>query len=208
MIQIFCGAREPGENPVLDGMYRDRKRIFVDLLKWDLPVVGGAFEIDQFDNDHATYLIAVGDDGAHLGSFRLLPTEGPHILGTLFAWLCDVPVPRAPDIFEISRACISPRLHAAERRRIRDALISASVDYALLHHIRSYSCIADRSWLSQILALGWFTRPLGLSKPVGRGEVGALQIDISTATPLLLRETGTYVPTSMKMADAGTRVAA
>src|SRR5690606_36127630 len=153
-------------------------RIFVDLLKWDVPVIDSRFEIDQFDDARAIYLVAVGDDGAHLGSLRLLPTTGPHILGSLFAWLCDLPVPKAPDIFEISRARVSPRLRAAERRPIRDALISASVDYALLHGIRSYSCIADMSWLSQILALGWFTRPLGLPKPVGRSEAGALQIEI------------------------------
>ena len=207
MIQIFSGGAEPGSDPVLDDMYRDRKRVFVDLLKWDVPVVEGAFEIDQFDDDAATYLIAVGSDGAHLGSFRLLPTTGPHILGTVFGWLCDVPVPSAPDIFEISRACVSPKLRAAERRRVRDRLISASVDYALLHAIRSYSCIADIGWLSQILALGWYTRPLGLPKPVGRKDTGALQIHISPLTPMLLREAGTYVPTDL-VAAAPRRMAA
>lgn len=200
MIQIFDGAREPGASPIFDAMYRDRKRVFVDLLKWDVPVVEGAFEIDQFDTQRAKYLIAIDDGGAHLGSFRLLPTMEPHLLGTLFEWVCDVPVPRAPDIFEISRACVSPRLRADERRRVRNALISACVDYALLHKIHSYSCIVEIDWLSQILALGWFTRPLGLPKLVGRKDAGALQIGISPLTPSLLRESGTYVATSMAVA--------
>lgn len=202
MIQIVNGAARPGTNPMLDAMYRDRKRVFVDLLKWDVPVSDGDFEIDQFDTEAAIYLIAVGDDGAHLGSFRLLPTTGPHILGSVFAWLCDVPVPQSSNIFEISRACVSLRLRAADRRRVRNQLISASVDYALLHHIRSYSCIADIGWLSQILALGWYTRPLGLPKPVGRKDAGALQITITPQTPNLLRETGTYAPAPLAMTAA------
>ena len=39
-------------------MHRDRKKIFVDALKWDVPVVDGQYEIDQFDTDDAIYLLA------------------------------------------------------------------------------------------------------------------------------------------------------
>ncbi|WP_336965639.1 acyl-homoserine-lactone synthase [Sphingobium aquiterrae] len=110
MIQIFRGAQAPGSNAILDAMYRDRKHVFVDLLKWDVPVIDGCFEIDQFDDDRAIYLVAAGESGAHRGSIRLLPTDGPHILGTIFPELCDAAVPRSPDIFEISRGCLSMRL--------------------------------------------------------------------------------------------------
>ena len=88
-------------------MFEDRKSIFVDLLKWDLPVIEGRFELDEFDDSHATYLIVAGEDGDHLGSARLLPTIRPHILGSLFADLCAAPPPTGPQVFEITRFCLS-----------------------------------------------------------------------------------------------------
>ena len=41
----------------IDQMHRDRKRLFVDRLKWDVSVTDGEFEIDEFDTDRAIYLI-------------------------------------------------------------------------------------------------------------------------------------------------------
>jgi len=44
---------EVSENDVLRAMFAARKEVFVDLLKWDLPVLDGRFEIDQFDTPAA-----------------------------------------------------------------------------------------------------------------------------------------------------------
>ncbi len=41
----------------LDTMFRDRKRVFVDRLKWNVPVVDGIYEKDQFDTEDATYIV-------------------------------------------------------------------------------------------------------------------------------------------------------
>ncbi|WP_313802564.1 acyl-homoserine-lactone synthase [Sphingobium sp.] len=208
MIQVFQGALAVGVNATFDAMHRDRKRIFVDLLKWDVPVVKDCFEIDQFDDDRAVYLIAVDPDGHHHGSIRLLPTEGAHILGSVFPWLCDGEVPRSQHIFEISRGCLSPRLRAPERLAVRNALTTAAVEYALLHEIHAFTCIADSGWLSQILSLGWDCWPLGLPQKVGRVLTGALRINIGSDTPHRLREAGTYVPAPLVIASAAERVAA
>ena len=40
-------------------MFEARKRVFVDLLKWDVPVLDDAYEIDQFDTPDASYLVPV-----------------------------------------------------------------------------------------------------------------------------------------------------
>lgn len=37
----------------LASMFAERKRIFVDLLKWKIPVTNDRYEIDQFDDDVA-----------------------------------------------------------------------------------------------------------------------------------------------------------
>lgn len=112
-------------------MFEDRKSVFVDLLKWDLPVLDGRFELDEFDDEHATYLIIADKDGDHLGSARLLPTTRPHILASLFRGLCAAPPPVGPEVFEITRFCLSRRQNAALRRVTRNKLVSGLAAYAL-----------------------------------------------------------------------------
>lgn len=97
-----------GEDAMLRAMFAARKRVFVDLLKWDVPVLAGQYEVDQFDDPHANYLILTDTDGGHLGSARLLETERPHILDTLFPELCDLPLPRGPGVREITREVLTP----------------------------------------------------------------------------------------------------
>ena len=176
MIRIFEGHEPPGANPVLDAMHHARKRVFVDLLGWDVPVVAEAFEIDQFDDDHAIYIVASDDSGADEGSIRLLPTNRPHVLGTIFPSLCDASVPVGPQIFELSRLCLSRGLRAARRLEVRNALATAVVQFALQRGIAGYSCVADSSWLSQILSLGWTVRPLGIPQMIAGLPTGALLI--------------------------------
>jgi N-acyl-L-homoserine lactone synthetase len=201
MIRIIEGMERPGSNPMLDAMFRDRKRIFVDLRKWQVPVVDGQYEIDQFDGPRTVYCIATDEHGQHRGSIRLIPTDEPHILGDLFPDLCLGPVPTGPDIWELTRGCVSPRLSAVERRDVRNALTTAVVEYGLHRGIRSFTCIADSGWLSQILSLGWNCKPLGLPRQIDRTMTGALQIDINRETPALLDAAGTYVPSRLIFLD-------
>jgi acyl-homoserine lactone synthase len=51
----------PSRDLALRAMFEARKRVFVDLLKWDVPVLGGRFEVDQFDDEHAAYLVLSDD---------------------------------------------------------------------------------------------------------------------------------------------------
>ncbi|ABQ71640.1 N-acyl-L-homoserine lactone synthetase-like protein (plasmid) [Rhizorhabdus wittichii RW1] len=69
----------------------------------DLPVLVERYEIDQFDDAHARYLILADADQSHLASARLLPSQRRHLLADLFADLCDVAPPAGPDIWEITR---------------------------------------------------------------------------------------------------------
>jgi N-acyl-L-homoserine lactone synthetase len=177
-------------DPVLRAMFAARKSVFVDLLKWDVPVLEDAYEVDQFDDQHATYLILTDRAHRHLGSARLLPTVRPHILGSIYARLCEVPPPRAEAIFEITRFCLDRSLRAADRREVRDTLVAALADHALASGIASYTAIAELGWFQQILAFGWRCRPLGLPQTVDGRTLGALQIFIDAATPQQLATAG------------------
>lgn len=181
-------------------MHRDRKRVFVDLLKWDVPVIDGQYEVDQFDHAGAVYLIVAEEDGTHRGSIRLLPTNRPHILGSLFPELCEGPPPSGSNVYEITRGCLSPRLRAAERLRVRNQLTTAAVEFALFNGIDTFTCVAEGGWYSQILSLGWICEPLGLPRILDGTMTGALKIGVTRDTPRLLLEAGTYNHSTLELA--------
>ena len=191
-IIVEGGYSEPCSDGTLRAMFEDRKSVFVDLLKWDVPVLDGRFEFDEFDDRNATYLIIADEDGDHLGSARLLPTTRPHILGTLFAGLCAAPPPAGQDVMEITRFCLSRRRNAASRRRTRNQLVTALAWHALENGIRTYTGVAELTWLQQILAFGWDCRPLGVPARLECGMIGALAIEIGPDTPRLLAANGIW----------------
>lgn len=176
----------------LASMFEARKQVFVDLLKWDVPVLDDRFEIDQFDDPHATYIIVADEAGEHLGSARLLKTERPHILGELYPELCAGPLPVGPRIYEITRFCLGRGQGARQRRETRDRLVSALVAYALQSGIQTYVGVAQIGWLQQILSFGWDCRPLGLPRELACGLTGAIRIDIDERTPGLLAANGMW----------------
>ena len=198
---IEGGAVAPAENALLANMFSDRKRVFVDLLGWDVPVIDGRFEVDQFDGPTTIYLMIAGPDGRHLGSMRLLPSDRPNILCSIFPHLCEGPPPSAPDIWEISRFCLSRSLRAAERRIVRDQLVTATVQFARENSIRGYCCVADMGWMSQILAFGWACWPLGLPQQLESGMTGALAIEIDDSTQGKMEAAGIWRETQMQWVD-------
>jgi acyl-homoserine lactone synthase len=192
MISLECGGFDEG--PTLKAMFRARKEVFVDLLKWDLPVLAGEYEIDQFDDEHAWYVIVTDDNGNHLASARLLKTGRPHILGSLFPQLCASGVPSGRDVLEITRFCLDRHENAASRRNARNRLVSALVAVALEREVRYYTGVAELGWLQQILAFGWDCRPLGIPQEIGGRQLGALEISINAQTPALLAGNGIWAP--------------
>ena len=190
MLHTIQSLDRAGGDAVLRAMFAARKSVFIDLLKWDVPVLDGRFEIDQFDDVHATYLVLTDGEGGHLASARLLPTTRPHILGDLFPHLCAGAPPRDPAICEITRFCLDRRLDARARRAARDTLVAALVEHALAHGIAAYTAIAEMGWFQQILAFGWRCVPLGLPQVDGQVMLAALRIDIDATTPGLLAQAG------------------
>lgn len=200
--QLTRAQQAPG-NAAMRAMFAARKRVFVDMLQWDLPVLEDMYEIDQFDTPDAEYLILLDDDGEHRASARLLPTTVPHLLGNLYSWLCDEAVPRSPSIWEISRFCIDPRQTASERRGARNELVTALADYALRHAISDYTGVAEWNWFQKIMRFGWSCRPLGHATDEGASKLVALRIRIDAATRAGLERAGTYVPSRLVNYESG-----
>jgi acyl-homoserine lactone synthase len=202
MVLVVERPHRPLDNRALRSMFEARKRVFVDLLKWEVPVLEGRYELDQFDDEHAVYLIVTDEQGEHLGSARLLETCRPHILGSLFPELCAEAPPRGSDIVEITRFCLGRNQSSAQRLQTRNRLVTALVEFALSRGIVIYTGVAEMGWLQQILAFGWRCRPLGVPRTIGTRMVGALRIDIAPETPGLLARTGIHMPAQTDPAGA------
>lgn len=188
MVNLITSYNRSKFRVPLEAMHRDRKKIFVDHLKWDVPVVDGQYEIDQFDTDEALYLVALAPDKQrHLGSVRLLPTTGPHLLSEVFPFLCAKGVPVGDDIYEITRLCTAPA-RDIEPKLIRRQLATAMCEFGLLYGINKYTCVTHVQYLTHLLAVGWECEPLGEPQQVGADVVGALSISITPATLQLFRE--------------------
>lgn len=190
MLHVMQFGARPASDGVLRAMFAARKQVFVDLLKWDVPVIEGAYEVDQFDDSHATYLVLADREGRHLASTRLLPTTRPHILDSFYAELCEEEPPRGPEVYEVTRFCLDRSLTARERREARDTLVTALADHALANGITAYTAIAEMPWFQQILAFGWRCRPLGLPQLIDWTMLVALRIEIDAETPAQLAAAG------------------
>lgn len=192
MIHIIDNRLAAGHQPLLRSMFADRKRLFVDFFGWDVPVIDGRYEVDQFDNFHTVYVIATDDDGEHEASIRLFPSDQPHMLSTLFAHLCPFGVPVGRKIWESTRLCL-PRRHGAQKRReLRNQLFSAVVDYALERGIDQLTGVIPESFRKELLAMGWQAEPLGPAMRDTTGMIGAFLIHVRPDTPERLRWTGVY----------------
>lgn len=192
MILTIENASHAAHRHALNGMFADRKTLFVDLFGWDIPVVDGRFEIDQFDDEQTVYLVAVDEGGGHEASLRLLPTERPHMLDTLFRELCPFGVPSGPTVWESTRLCLPQRHGASRRRDLRNSLISAMVDFALERGIDRYTGVLPDPFRKEVLAMGWLAEPLGPAVRMRGGPIGAFSVHISPETPERLRWTGVY----------------
>lgn len=177
-----CTVPHAVEHPTLRAMFEARKRVFVDLLGWDVPVLAGRYEIDEFDTPDAAYVLMLDTEGRHRASARLLRTERPHILGDLFPSLCAGPVPRGVDVREITRFCIDPDCSRGDQRDVRNALVSALVRHAANCGIRTYTAVAGLAWFRQISRFGWECSSLGEPRKINGELLVGLRITVRADT--------------------------
>lgn len=124
MIRIINGTRRNQFSSDIDAMHRLRKRVFHDLLGWDVQIEDN-WEIDHYDRANPLYVLSYGEDGRLRGSLRLLPTLGPNMLDDTFPILLGGgPEIRSASIWESSRFCIDPEI--SQNRASNQVTIAAA----------------------------------------------------------------------------------
>ncbi len=158
-------------------MHRQRKSVFVDGLRWPLAVTED-LEVDEYDGREALYLLITDrHDQDLIASARLLRTDRPHPLGSLFPRLCAGSVPQGPAVWEASRFCPSPLIRTrAARLALLWHIICGILETALLFDIGHITLIANRGLLPCVLDCGWDSVRLGPTLPDGDNEMTALLV--------------------------------
>ena len=188
MILIVNQANRHLFAPELDQMHRHRKLVFVDQLRWQVPVVAG-LEVDAYDREDTIYLLARERCRATLfASARLLPTTARHLMGDLFAHACDGVVPVGPQIWEASRFCASPDVSHRKRLDLLWQIFCGVMETALLYGIEQVVFTANAALLPLALNCGWHARTLGTTFADGDDEITAIAVDINLQGLRALRQ--------------------
>jgi acyl homoserine lactone synthase len=111
MIGLYGGRQDSGHRRELVEIYHLRKRVFHDLLNWDVNITD-AWETDRYDRENPLYVASYDPlTGRLRGSLRLLPTTGPNMLNDDFPQLLGREGP-IDDVhsWESSRFCIDPNI--------------------------------------------------------------------------------------------------
>ena len=128
---------------LLDRMFRLRKRVFSDQLKWNVRV-SGEYERDEYDALNPAYLVWTNPSRSRLyASIRLLPTTGPTLLYNVFRnTFPNEANLSAPGIWEGTRACVDGDAIRADHPDVDPAqafsmLVLATSECALAHGIHT-----------------------------------------------------------------------
>ncbi|MCL4745128.1 MAG: GNAT family N-acetyltransferase [Burkholderiaceae bacterium] len=113
MLKIIRGRDASEHMRELNLAFQLRHRIFVEEMGWENLRSADGREIDQFDHDAAVHFLLYGEGNKLIGYQRLLPTTRPHLLSEVHPHLCEVELPRGPEIYEWTRFAVD-RDHRGE----------------------------------------------------------------------------------------------
>lgn len=143
---------------LMKSMFRLRKQVFVDKLKWPVAVTDD-MEIDQFDTIDATHIVRIDSSGEVDACTRLMRTDGPYLLGDVFPQMVqDCEVHRDPDVWEITRFC---SLGEEVPKNIVGQLVAAMLEFGITQNAKSFVSLSDIRIEPILRRSGWMPSRLG-----------------------------------------------
>lgn len=160
-VQVFTKSEQPTNAALFEAMHRQRHHVFAVELGWsDLRSPDG-LEVDQFDDDHARYLIAHEGDEV-FGSLRLLPAWRRSMLSECWpAQLAPAERTMEGGVWEWTRWCPGSTARPRALLSSRRALILAAVEFGQREGAHRFVTLCETKFVEQLEALGWAPRPLG-----------------------------------------------
>lgn len=170
------------ENTILEGIYQLRARVFQDRLNWKVSVIGGR-ERDEFDDFNPSYVVVLGDADDVIGAARLLPAQGPTMLGRTFPFLLQRGHLEAhPRMVESSRFCVDTRARTAMRGLLHEAtlwLFAGIIEWAMSSSYTEIVTATDLKLERLLRHVGWPMQRLGEPRLIDQVEsvAGVLPAD-------------------------------
>jgi acyl homoserine lactone synthase len=191
---IFCTeAQHPN---VVDELLQFRKKLFVDILKWNLNVQGGR-ERDQFDTRSAVHC-AIFSDGSLCAGFRAIRTDRPYLAKAAFPQLATfASYPERHDVWEISRFGVMPTEAGSLTARL---LYSLMFRFAHRHQASALVTLTDIRHERFLTQIGIRTRRYGPPQVIGEDERGEPLLLVAGEIPLANQQ-GHRLEALLKLTD-------
>lgn len=172
----------------LDQMFRMRHAFYVEGHGWrDLTSADGK-EADEFDDEHAVYLMSLDPFGDVAACVRLNPTMGPTLLGK-FADYADEPPPRSESAWDISRWIAGPQHRRSDNPRWptnhQRELMIGILEFCQSRGLTHLSMLAELRLAERIAAYGWPLRYLGTPREYEGGKGKAVAAIFETSPHVL-----------------------
>lgn len=171
----------------LEGCFRLRHEIFVKERGWRQFEHDGRYERDRFDNDNASYLLAIDDEGSVVGCFRLIPTVLPHMFSEVFSHFIDGEVPRSTNLIELSRVAIAKSQRGTS---VYYELFAGLQEYCLERNIAGVTALMKTIRMPIVQSAGMTIRPLGLPQEMDGESLTAIMLEVSQDILSRIRKAG------------------
>ena len=181
----------------LDEMFRMRHEFYVKQRGWDALTSENERETDEFDNEHAVYLMNLDRFGNLIATFRINPTTTPYLLADKMPDFLDRPAPRSEEIWDLTRWMVAPHARRKSAGEIADAqkvLICGVMEFAVARGITHYTCLMDTVFV-QRMARVWPVEFIGAPQRFEDGDGEAVAVLIEAGPHILATsrdKTGIY----------------
>ena len=183
MIHVVSLANQHLYLRQLDQMFRMRHAFYIEGHGWSGLTSRDGKETDEFDDEHAVYLMSLDPFGHVAASVRLNPTLGPTLLKKFADW-SDETLPELDCVWDISRWIAAPQHRRAANPRWpsnhQRELMVGILEFCLSRGLTHLTMLAEGRLAERIAAYGWPLRYLGAPREYegGKGIAVAAEIEV------------------------------
>ena len=165
---------------LLEQSFRLRHDVYVRERGWKALDRPDGREVDQFDNNDATYLIWA-NEARVLGSARFVPTDKPHLMSDVFPHTATfAEVPRRASVWEITRFfSVRDPDNLVKRNTVIGDILCGMFEMGLHHKLEAISVVCDTFFLPRFLEQSIEATPLGLPTPYAEGICIACMLPVN-----------------------------
>jgi acyl-homoserine lactone synthase len=176
----------------IDQMFRMRHAFYVEGHGWSGLISQDGRETDEFDDEHAVYLMSIDPFGEVAASVRLNPTLGPTLLSK-FADYADEPPPKSESVWDVSRWIAAPQHRRSDNPRWPNnhqrELIVGILEFCQSRGLTHLSMLAELRLAQRIASYGWPLKYLGPPRKYegGKGTAVAAKFEVGQHVLALTR---------------------